>query len=122
MREIKFRAWCPRRQTMLNPFSLEEALDELPARWHKGEDVFMQFTGLKDKNGKGIYEGDIMNMGRYRGIVRWEWLKGRWELSNKFDIRQGYKSLTEPVARASEIIGNIYENPDLLTPPNPQKK
>lgn len=116
---FKFRVWKGLENRMvdnvthLNPLLLDESLSE-EAKYN----VLMQCTGLKDKNGKLIYEGDIVtyewltplgkvwrNDGKY--IV--EWLDGFCLLSNivRYDIEHGTK-------RNVEIIGNIYENPELL--------
>lgn len=62
-----------------------------------------QFTGLYDKNGKEIYEGDILKGGIYLSYeVKWDYEDNGWNVKND-DIRKHY-----------EIIGNIHENPELL--------
>ena len=65
----------------------------------------MQFTGLKDKNGKDIYEGDIVSDGydqKYE--VAFEY--------GMFGIK--YKNIISPINNNCTIIGNIYETPELL--------
>jgi YopX protein len=119
MREIKFRAWdkeekkmyevglldCQRMQIM-PPAPDEQAILER----HNDIDL-MQYTGLKDKNGKEIYEGDILinhfyfdNNSEKPQAVSWgeaEWLMGKLALNS---------NNTEYL----EVIGNIYSNPELL--------
>lgn len=74
--------------------------------------VLMQYTGLKDKNGKEIYEGDIVEstiLGKkFRGEVHWETMCYRVK-EDDLDVTLGHdKEATR------KVIGNIYENPDLI--------
>jgi len=70
----------------------------------------MQYTGLKDKNGKEIYEGDIVKIeGFINHVVGFEDGAFRW-------MNVGpYLPIAERISeRECEVIGNIYENPELL--------
>ncbi len=111
MKEIKFRAWANASKVMFLPD------EEDGWRIQKGEfcpipnTVLMQFTGLLDKNGKEIYEGNIL---RGAGIVEWNQKNVRWscidiEWNNKRE-QHNMLYLTTPL----EVIGNIYQNPELL--------
>lgn len=78
----------------------EEVQTDNPLKW-------MQFTGLKDINGKEIYEGDILEGNdRQPNIVFWFSEKGMWSLDQK-DVP--YDSLAE-FNKYMEIVGNIYES------------
>ncbi|MEE0865539.1 MAG: YopX family protein [Clostridia bacterium] len=114
MREIKFRLWNDYDKKMLNwSYLLERNLANiftLPSykKW------LMQYTGLKDKNGKEIYEGDIVRT-HYIGEIGVEndeviFDRGCFCVNYSED----YHPLLNEVNHCSEVIGNIYENPELL--------
>jgi hypothetical protein len=68
-----------------------------------------QFTGVKDKTGKDIYEGDILKLGNNEKVVVY------FKSAKFLGIRKnGTVSLTSFYWIYAEIIGNIYENPELL--------
>ena len=68
--------------------------------------VLMQYTGLKDKNGKEIYEGDIIKYDN-KEIYKIEW---NYEICGWHPMIR----LSNPYSDYFEILGNIYENPELL--------
>ncbi len=124
MREIKFRAWDRVHGKMIE---WEQYKGELVAQDFVDDLlVMMQYTGLKDKNGKEIYEGDICKVdcdnkpGIY--VVIWDdyrcawWLKNvktdKRELQREDDFYQLLNNHWEIDYR--EIIGNIHENTELL--------
>jgi hypothetical protein len=132
MKEIKFRAWDKERKTMCGDFMhfAEDAIyrhDSNP--WHDSRFILMQFTGLKDKNGKEIYEGDVC---KYWMGGRWKvgdivWQRGGWAIhvrkygEDPLDIIFEFQHFIpcpdegDTMQDQFEVIGNIYEDPELLT-------
>lgn len=113
MRPLKFRVWSPTYKTMLYPEQRAESpliniRGESISRI-AGEFIFQQFTGLLDKNGKEIYEGDIMKWQDLYGIhsesVEW----ADYSYKPFYDPRDGGIESGE-----TEILGNLYETPELL--------
>ena len=129
MREIKFRAWDSKKMVYLAPLEVENQNMGLILSGNidgKPEAV-MQYTGLKDKNGKEIYEGDIIGDTEDWSIVIWCDKCIGWQLA-WYDIDIDAKTchmcigdfdITETFANNiadndEEVIGNIYENQELL--------
>lgn len=114
-RVIKFRAWDG--TFMINPYCdlrghnhfWGEDLTNTP---YKSPISVMQFTGLHDKNGKEIYESDVVKAHDHptgaddaTGEVYYE--QGSWR------VRGALCTLSEFGTAWTEVIGNIYENPEL---------
>ena len=119
MREIKFRAWVEEENEML---SVEEIIfcevggvAEINGWWDDSRFILMQYTGLKDKNGVEIYEGDIVKWWGYEVQFGRQLRPERIIYINDY-IKDTYKILciTENTRQTVEVIGNIHENPELL--------
>ena len=136
MREIKFRAWDKTENRMAR--NVEElkfnskgiyavVLNHLGFEMRRrANDVeLMQYTGLKDKNGKEIYEGDVVRTHFSFGhevtqepfIIKWNKERAMFEGSKPKPLENDYLvtfSFFPEQRFLYEIIGNIHENPELL--------
>ncbi len=129
-REIKFRAWRTDEKYMVtsdtgvltalrncygNKGLAEQArfsnIDNQP---NPDRFILMQYTGLKDKNGKEIYEGDVLHCDGYWDLYTvWDEENARFAfLCTDWVVTQGHP--IQPHISSYYIIGNIYENPELL--------
>ena len=127
-RKIKFRAWDESQKYMA--YQGTPDLETIQSFMHHfGDKVLMQFTGLQDKNGKEIYEGDIICNDDYqtwewRGVVKFshgvfgaEWLsnvKSR-SMVGSWGQLHNLRKLDDDIVECQIVIGNIFENPELLT-------
>lgn len=129
MREIKFRAWDGEKMSSsfyLNGIAYaydneyliypEEFGGVNPFGYGNGDKKIeiMQYTGLKDKNGKEIYEGDIVEMKdgtRNPYQIVWSFELQGWGLDGN---PSGLQAWLSEYTKDIEIIGNIYESPELL--------
>jgi len=106
MREIKFRAWNCESKTMGESFTLQTAIGSRSVQGVVTDGVvYMQFTGLKDTNGAEIYEGDIVK----HGVDSWPVFYEGGAVCLKKNVW-----FSDNESEKFVIIGNIYENPELL--------
>jgi len=114
MKDIKFRIWDKDTNTMIykgfvvadgriGVLICSDEFDELDNA------VAMQYTGLKDKNGKMVYEGDVLKSDGFQGVIEF---KGG-EFRFRYTCYDRYDRIWEMNYHA-EVIGNIWENPELL--------
>jgi len=113
MREIKFRAWYENHMLtmpMTNAFGRERFFGFID-----DSAKLMQYTGLKDKNGVEIYEGDILTpRWKFEVIYFADGFICKNELPSNTQPLHTLLRSREVAGDPMEIIGNIYENPELL--------
>ncbi len=108
MEEIKFRAWDKVSKKMVSNAYTIDAWGRCSASVEYFGDVdwhVMQYTGLKDKNGKEIYNGDILKHTSFEDSKPWE-----------VTFERGCFVCEYQEPTDVEVIGNVWENPDLLNP------
>ena len=119
MKTIKFRAWDFNSKSWYVPTEYEVsegarlffAVDKEIIKFNRGDMELMQFTGLLDKNGKEIYEGDYLKQEGLYVEVKW----GVFEAGFIFEDGSGsLMTVTSGNSNMWEVIGSIYENPELL--------
>ncbi|OUB05993.1 hypothetical protein BK708_40475 [Bacillus thuringiensis serovar yunnanensis] len=131
MREIKFRTW-DKKYHMLEYDDSPDLLIGMDGKVYQKEErnyagtsfieyevanrfELMQYTGLKDKNGKEIYEGDILQFNTDApGVV--DYFRGscRVKTPSRYRGDDWRTSLWDATIDEYEIVGNMYENPELL--------
>ena len=133
MRDIKFRAWDKTKKRMFTSkhsyvrfggnvhIHVKDPWNDCP---QDGDIVLMQYTGLKDKSGREIYEGDVVIINDIRWEVVWDEYQSRLYLMPKSQPQREFDKAidvfcvdceTENDCRDEiEVIGNIHENGDLL--------
>lgn len=129
MRDIRFRAWDTTNKEMHYSIGLpsDMKLNESIKVVQAGGWILMQYTGLKDKNGKEIYEGDILATSNSdpeydiwdkeeHGYISVYWNEETAGFSCRGDWTPDLDGKDESIYSMEfvEVIGNIYENKDLL--------
>ena len=141
MREIKFRAWLKYGKEIVDVEEIdfmnkvinyiyndyENNRQEIVGAYFENIEL-MQYTGLKDKNNKEIYEGDIIKFEDCSidgtkefyniGVIEREGKRDELVISQllfeKTYFTENYMDFIDQTFEVSEIIGNIYENPELI--------
>lgn len=122
MREIKFRGWNSKNKKWIYGYyfvnrgehfiSPDEVVNPLVSYndFVVDKDSIGQYTGLKDKNGKEVYEGDIVSSGATIGVVVYDCEQAGFVVQKEKTIELRFYSLL-----GIEVIGNTHENKELLT-------
>lgn len=110
-----YYVYCRKRHYILQVLNKAIGFDEREYEWVKVDpDTICQYTGLTDKNGKKIWENDILRIGENAKLmVSWHHFKASWVLSKKgWMYNHFFGESVEP--EDVEAVGNIFDNADLL--------
>ena len=116
MREIKFRAWDKEQAKMKKDFRFDE-FNDVNGYFADNDFVFMQYTGLKDKDGKEIYEGDIVRITLTQteetriGEVKYYDDNACYLVET---TKEEYFTFMSQDIKSVEVLGNTHENKELL--------
>ena len=117
-RKIKFRAWDGNLRVMEDDVHVLDRFAEILSRDHY---TVLQYTGLKDKNGKEIYDGDILNWDYSGETEGRDWMKDPvYKVTYEDDYFVCGVGLKQDLFlhpfrfKHTEAVGNIYANPELL--------
>ena len=123
MREIKFRCWDRFKQRWSN-YKINDGtvyfMDKNTGVWYGSYNKrykdfnLMQYTELKDMRGKEIYEGDILSNGNDEKPYKVVFENGSFRAEFEGDFEEYSFDLIDVVAQGCEVVGNIYENPELI--------
>lgn len=121
MREIKFRGWNGKNKKWIYGYyfvnrgehfiSPDEVVNPLVSYndFVVDKDSVGQYTGVKDKNGKEVYDGDIVSSGATTGVVVYDCEQAGFVVQKEKTIELRFYSLL-----GIEVIGNIHDNPELI--------
>lgn len=119
-REIKFRAWAGEKM-----LSGQDMMNKTVGQLQTWSDRVMQFTGIHDKNGKEVFEGDVISIENESydepttQEVKWDKDGGGYFFDE--DYGMDYRAPITDDNFSIEVIGNIHQNADLLEPKTPAR-
>ena len=128
MHKLKFRVWDKKEEMMhiVTAMQFEEEVTKVKVKKDGRivelpiDDVeIMQFTGIVDNDGSEVYEGDIVKvLGKQNQLFGYIWYNGYFYTLNLFNVpgADNWPIIKEENIRSLDVIGNIYENKDMLKP------
>ena len=113
MRDIKFRAFMKDENRIIDNIIFHE-FEDINTQFEDDELIFMQYTGLKDKNGVEIYEGDIIKDGSRLWKIQISPIYGIFFILTKGGHSRCYGDFVSYLVDEFKVIGNIYKDSHLL--------